>query len=180
MAISHNSYCNTEIVADQPQLVSFLAKNPAKKPENACGLPSSSLTPLAEEVQGPPAGEWCPRRQKICILELYSGGPRIQIFSFQKCLLIFENPQKPKYMLQILGKNTEAKFFCRKKAQKLKNLEKSNFFGFWKIWDPPDMSVFGEHKHIMWMNSYLQDPEEFFNLFSQDYYMCGREAIQIS
>ena len=37
-------------------------------------------------------------------------------------------------MLQILGKNTEAKFFCRKKAQKLKNLEKSNFFGFWKIW----------------------------------------------
>ena len=31
MATNHNSYCNTEIVADQPQLVSFLAKNPAKK-----------------------------------------------------------------------------------------------------------------------------------------------------
>ena len=68
MATNHNSYCNTEIVADQPQLVSFLAKNPAKKPENACGLPSSSLTPLAEEVQGPPAGGVVPQNTK----KLYS------------------------------------------------------------------------------------------------------------
>ena len=128
MATSHNSYCNTEIAADQPQLVRSLLVKPPKNPENACGLPSSSLTRLEEEVQGPPAGEWCPRIQKIRILETYSGGPRLQIFGFQKCLLIFENPQKPNYMLQILGKNTEAKFFCGKKAQKLKNSAADEFF----------------------------------------------------
>ena len=93
-------------------------------------------SPLAEEVQGPPAGECCPRIQKICILELYSGGPEYKFFGFQKCLLIFGCPQKPNYMLQILGKNTEAKFYCRKKGPEAKKNGEVKFFGFWKIWVP--------------------------------------------
>ena len=117
----------TEIVADQPQLVGFVTPKPPKKQKNCCGLLSFSLTPLIEEVQRPPAEEWCPRIQKIRILETYSGGPRNKKFG-QNCLLIFENGQKPNYMLQILGKNTESEFFCRKKAQKLQNSAADEFF----------------------------------------------------
>ena len=87
------------------------------KPENACGLPSSSLTPLVEEVQRPPAGEWCPRiPKKTCSRNIF--WPQNTNFLASRIVFyFFENGQKPNYMLQILGKNTEDKFFCRKRPR---------------------------------------------------------------
>ena len=63
-------------------------------------------------------------------------GSQNKSFGFLKCLLIFENPQKPNYMLQIPGKNTEAKFFWRK-TQKLKHSAADDFF-----WILEDLGMF--------------------------------------
>ena len=111
----------------------FPGKTPPKKPEHARGLLSSSLTPLAEEVQRLPAGECCQR-----IL----GAPEYELVGCQNCPLFFENGQKPNIMLQILGKKTEDEFFCRKKAQNLKKSAAEETF-----WILKDLGMSGRQSH---------------------------------
>ena len=46
--------------------------------------------------------------------------------------------------------------------------------------DLPDITVVDAHKHLAAFLASLQVPEKFYNFSSLDFFMCGKEVIQIS